>query len=32
MQNDINVMIKFLNDIVSSQNDFDKLNKIENLN
>lgn len=32
MQNDINVMIKFLNNIVSSQNDFDKLNKIENLN
>lgn len=32
MQNDIIVMIKFLNDIVSSQNDFDKLNKIENLN
>lgn len=32
MQNDINVMIKFLNNIVSSQNDFDKLNKIKNLN
>ena len=32
MQNDINVMIKFLNDLVSSQNDFDKLNKIVKIN